>query len=56
MTSHARSYVGMGTVLPSGSLGGVLVDTLIQKEICVGSIPALGAIFSIFTPSMTLVP
>ena len=38
--------VGMGIVVTSGSLHGVMVSTLTQSARDVGSIPTLGTIFS----------
>ena len=40
-----HGQVGMGSMVRSGSLGGVNVATLAQNARDVGSIPALGTIF-----------
>ena len=40
--------VGTVMVMTTGSLGGVMVSTLVQNAIDVGSIPTLGAVFPIF--------
>ena len=40
--------VDVGSVATSGSSGGAMVSTLVQNARDVGSIPALGTIFSIF--------
>ena len=47
--------VGVGRMMISGGLGGIVVSTLAQNASDVGSIPALGEIFLIFITSMTLV-
>ena len=39
---------GMGKVIRSGNLGGVMVITMARNAKDVGSIPALGSIFPIF--------
>ena len=44
----------MGTVVTSGSLGGVMVRMLAQNARDVGSIPTLGAIFPIFITDTTV--
>ena len=41
--------VGVGTVVTSGILGGVMVSTLAQNARDVGSIPILSAIFPILS-------
>ena len=46
--------VSMGWVVTSGSLSGVM-STLARNAIDVGSIPTLGAIFTIFITPMTLI-
>ena len=50
-----HGQAGVGMVLTSGSLGGVIVSTLARNARDVGSIPALGTIFPIFITPMTLV-
>ena len=47
--NEPHRQVGVGRVVTSGSLGGVMVCTLTQIVRDVDSIPALGAIFPIFT-------
>ena len=46
--------IGMGRVVTSGSLCGVMVSTLDQNDRDVGSIPTLGTIFPIFITPTTL--
>ena len=46
--------VDVGTVVTSGSLGGIMVSTLAQNASDVGSIPLLGTIFPIFITPTTL--
>ena len=48
--------VGMGSIVISGSLVGVIVDTLAHNTRDLGSIPALGTIFLIFSIPMILMP
>ena len=50
-----HKQVGMGRVVTSGSLGGVMFRTLAQNARDVGLIPTLGAIFPIFITPTTLV-
>ena len=45
----------MGTVVTSGSLGGVIISTLVQNVRDTGLILVLGTIFPIFITPITLV-
>ena len=47
--------VGMGSMMISGNLGGVMVSTLARNARHVDSIPALGTIFPIFITPTTYV-
>ena len=47
--------VGVGIVVKSGSLGGIMDSTLSRNARDVGIIPTLGTIFPIFITPMTLV-
>ena len=48
-------HVGVGSMVTPGSLGGDVVSTLVQNARYVGLIPALGTVFPIWIPPMTLV-
>ena len=45
--------VGVGRVMTSGSLGGVMVSTLAQNSKDARSVSALGTVFPIFITPMT---
>ena len=49
-----HKQVGMGIVVKSGSLCGVMVSTLARNASDVGSIPALSTIFPIFITTTTI--
>ena len=52
---NSKLQVGVGIVVTSGSLGGVMVSTLVWNTRDVASILILGTIFPIFITPMTLV-
>ena len=55
-TQEPHRRVGLGRVVTSSSLGGVMINTLARHAKDVGSIPTIGAKFPIFITPMKLIP